>query len=227
MRLALDDVARLIECGDAETIVRCCSPAGLELAAAVLADDDSARRDFGTPTVLAAYLRSLAQPQERAARRALAEPDRPPAVPLTVAAVVHGAIAEQRRQPPAPPVEVRASSPPAAAPNREPEQVAPPVKLATLPAKTGTTSRLSLAAASSSLGLPPLDALPLTANVVAALRDCGLDPRTEGRDVTLDARAVERIAADSEAANALLLRLCGSVRSLCHVGGGGEVAFRR
>lgn len=126
------------------------------------------------------------------------------------------------------PVEVRTATPTAAAPVREPEPVPPAVKLATLPTRNGTTSaRLSLAAASSSLGLPPLDALPLTANVGAALRDCRLDPRTEGRDVTLDARAVERIAADSEAANALLLRLCGSVRSLCRVGGGGEIAFRR
>jgi hypothetical protein len=220
VRFTLDDVERLITCGDAETIVRCCSSAGLELAAAVLADDADARRDFGTPTVLAAYLRSLAQPQERAARRALAEPDRPPAVPLTVAGVVHGATAEQRRQPPAPPAEVRAATPPAAAP----EQVAPPVKLAT-PTTPKGSARLPLAEAGTLLGLPPLDALPLTANVVAALRDCGLDPRTEGRAVTLDARAVERIAADSEAANALLLRLCGSVRSLCYVGGG-AIAFR-
>lgn len=88
------------------------------------------------------------------------------------------------------------------------------------------SARLSMAEAGTLLGLPPLDALPLTANVVAALRDCGLDPRTEGRNVTLDAQAVERIAADSEAGNALLLRLCGSVRSLCHVGGGGAIAFR-
>lgn len=62
--------------------------------------------------------------------------------------------------------------------------------------------------------------------MVASLRDCGLDPRTEGRNVTLDARAVERIASDSDAANALLLRLCGSVRSLNHVGGG-AITLRR
>lgn len=123
---------------------------------------------------------------------------------------------------PAPrPVEVRAATPPAAAP----EQVVP-VKLAQQTTPKGS-ARLPLAEAGTMLGLPPLDALPLTANVLAALRDCGLDPRTEGRNVTLDARAVEWIAADSEAANALLLRLCGSVHSLCHVGGGGEIALHR
>jgi hypothetical protein len=222
----LDDVERLIRNGDAETIVRCCSPAGLELAAAVLADDEGARRDFGTPTVLAAYLRSLAQPQERAARRALAEPDRPPAVPLTVAAVVHGAIAEQRRQPPAPPAEVRASSPLAAAPDREPEQVAPPVKLATLPARTGTTSaRLSLAVAGELLGLP-LDSLPKSAGVVEAFRSVGLRvSSSDGIRLELDGSDVERIAADPSAVEALLLRLTRAVPSLNHVGGG-AIAFR-
>lgn len=123
----------------------------------------------------------------------------------------------------------RVATQPAAAPSRHlPAPATPTAKLAAPMAKVDITStRLSLAAASASLGLPPLDALPLTANVIAALRDCGLDPRTEGRDVTIDVRAVERIAADSTAANRLLLRLCGSVRSLGHVGGGGEVAFRR
>jgi hypothetical protein len=127
---------------------------------------------------------------------------------------------------PAPrPAEVRAATPPAAA--AAPEQVAP-LKLSATPAKidSAMARRLPLSEAGAALGLPPLDALPLTANVVAALRDCGLDPRTEGRNVTLDARAVERIASDSDAANALLLRLCGSVRSLSHVGGG-AIAFRR
>lgn len=93
MTALLDVVERLVHNGDATTIEQCCSPAGIELAATVLAADDTARRDFGKVTAIAAYLAGLARPQLRAAQRVLERPDNPPAVPLTVAAVVHGAVA--------------------------------------------------------------------------------------------------------------------------------------
>lgn len=232
MTAFLDHVERLIRNGDAGTIVRCCSPAGLELAAAVLAADDTARRDFGTATAIAAYLRGLAQPQERAARRALEQPDDPPAVPLTVAAVVHGAIAEQRRQPPAPaprPVEISAAvTTPGAPPARvcEPKETAPSAKLATPTALRTASARLSMAQAGERLDLP-MHRLPATRGVLEALRDAGLRPSTSnGIDIELSAADVERIAGDREAQELLLLRLANTVREFGYVGGG-AISLRR
>jgi hypothetical protein len=225
----LDDVERLIRNGDASTIVRCCSPAGLELAAAVLDADDMARRDFGTATAIAAYLRGLAQPQERAARRALAEPDRPPTVPLNVAGVVHGAIADARRNPPPspaiPPVDVRASMPPASTPARPPEPIAPPVQLSATPKTETAPARLSMAQAGERLGLP-MHRLPATRGVVEALRDAGLNPSiVNGIDIELNAGDVNRVARDREAQERLLLRLANTVREFGYVDSGHEVRF--
>ncbi|MBK8095623.1 MAG: hypothetical protein IPK26_00845 [Planctomycetes bacterium] len=230
MTAILDDLERLVRNGDARTIVRCCSPAGLELAAAVLAADDTARRDFGgSASAVAAYLAALAKPQERAARRALAEPDRPPAVPLTVAAVVHGAVAQQRRQPPPPaaaPAEVRAATRPATAPASDVQAVTT-AKLAAPTARAAPSSaKLSLTAAGERLGLP-LNRLPLTRNVLEALRDAGLRPSTSnGIDIELNAADVERMASDREAQERLLLRLTNSVREFGYVGGG-AISLRR
>jgi hypothetical protein len=78
-------------------------------------------------------------------------------------------------------------------------------------------TRLSLDAAGARLGLPfgrlaLMEAEPLT----AALRDAGLDPRRDGRVVTLDAAEVARLAADRDAGCALALSLAGRIPSLCH-----------
>jgi hypothetical protein len=226
----LDDVERLVRNGDATTIVQCCSPAGLELAATVLAADDTARRDFGTATAIAAYLAGLARPQLRAARRVLERPDDPPAMPLTVAAIVHGAVAQQRRQPPHPaaaPAEVCAATRPATAPAPDVQTVAT-AKLAAPTARADNSARrLTLAEAGTLLGMR-LDTLPLTQSLASALADFGFDPRrSDAREVTLDGEHVARVARSRENLDALAQRIVGSVRSLCHVGGGGEVALHR
>lgn len=227
----LNEVERLIDNGDAETIVRCCTlGASLELAKAVHAADDSARRDFGTPTAIAAYLRGLAQPQERAARRVLAEPDRPPAVPLNVAGVVHGGVAVQRQRPsgsPPWPVAIGATTTTQAprASAREPQGPAHAVRLAT-PKEIGTASaRLSMLQAGERLGMP-MHRLPATRGVFEALRDAGLHPSIlNGIDIDLNAADVDRVARDREAQEWLLLRLTKTVRAFGYIDSGREVHF--
>jgi hypothetical protein len=125
---------------------------------------------------------------------------------------------------PAPrPVEVRASSPPADAP----EQVVPSVKLSATPKAETVPARLSMAAAGERLGLP-MHRLPATRGVLEALRNAGLNPSTaNGIDIELNAADVERMASDREAQERLLLRLANTVREFGYVGSGHEVRFGR
>lgn len=215
----LASIQQLAANGDPETILELAAPPGAAaLAARVFREDRKAAADFTCEAVLAAFLRSLAAGQEADARRALAEPTRAPRKSLlpTPAAALHGATADARRT-------SRASAKTQCEPNLvgHVESRPPSVALTTqspMPHHHRAPARIGLAEAGTRLQLR-LDRLPAE-GVVSALTETGLDPVRDGGEITLDATALDRLAADADAVGRLALRLCRAVPRLGYVGGG-------
>jgi hypothetical protein len=154
----LELVERLLGNGDSETVLDLADPrSARSLADRILTTDPAAAQEFGDAATLTGYLRSLALPMVRDARRELAA--RRAALPT-----------------PAPKAQLAATSPrPAPAPATQARPTQPAAAIALADARAEQWGSLDALAKVFQVGSPALR-LP---TAIAALRGVGIEPKDE------------------------------------------------
>lgn len=188
MSTTLELVERLLGNGDPETVLDLADrDSARSLADRVMATDPAAAREFGDAATLTGYLRSLALPMVREARRELAARRAAPPAPKTQA--------QLPANPPRPA--------PAPAPERRSTQPAAAVALADAPAEQWGS--LDALAKLFQVGSPALR-LP---TAIAALRGVGIEPKDERGEEVWPLHTARRLTASTR--NSIVFAACSRV----------------
>jgi len=219
---------RLIENGDATTIVQLGERTGADRMAADLWQADAqVRSEFDRVEALSAYLRSLAAGQVADARRAIDDPTRVPQLSTfpTAAAALHAMTASAAPTvSPRVPLATVPHPPSMRGTTATPPSPAPPVPAA--PRRAASPATLTLEEAGRMLRLGRVEDLPRTSRLREVFRQRGLLVDADSPDWQLDRAAVDRLAAQPAQCDAMFLHLLQSTPSLCFAGGGGDLQFR-